>query len=550
MKKIGLSIAASIGSFCLIFHSTCVLAQTDEPPVVSSQPDMTVNSAVGEADAEAVSQNQSLESTTLEGQVTSVSQLKDVQPIDWAFQALQSLVERYGALAGYPDGTFRGNRAMTRYEFAAALNAALDRINELISTGKENLVSREDLATLQRLQQEFTVELATLRGRVDALEARTAKLEATQFSTTTKLTGQAIFAVNAGGFDGERIIAPRGAVVSSDQPNPTVIYRASLDLNTSFSGNDLLKIRLVTGSDGITDNAAGFLEPNLGSTLDFSVPGRDGRFSLARLYYTFAPVKDLKVTIGPAIVAPDFVDKNRYASVSFLDFSTQALVSNFILLPRPGGAGAVIDWHPGGGALKLRGIYVAGDATNSLPENQRLIGGGGPQDIRLFPTAGGSADGGLFGDPYQGFVELEYAPNQTFTVRLQYSGGKVFSSGFHGFGVNFDLALSNQLGIFGRYGYAKYPNTTLGDISPNYWMAGVALRDLFVPRALAGIALGQPFIESAVGNATQTNFEAFYNFPVSDNIRVTPLIQVITHPANQKTNGTIVTGTLRTVFSF
>jgi porin len=550
MKKIGLSIAASIGSFCLIFHSTCVLAQTDEPPVVSSQQDMTVNSAVVEADAEAVSQNQSLESTTLEDQVTSVSQLKDVQPTDWAFQALQSLVERYGALAGYPDGTFRGNRAMTRYEFAAALNAALDQINELIRTGKENLVSREDLATLQRLQQEFAVELATLRGRVDALETRTAELEANQFSTTTKFTGQAIFAVNAGGFDGERIIAPRGAVVSEDQPNPTVIYRASLDLNTSFHGNDLLKIRLVTGSDGITDNAAGFLEPNLGSTLDFSVPGRDGQLSLARLYYTFAPVQDLKMTIGPRIVAPDFVDKNRYASVSFLDFSTQALVSNFILLPRPGGAGAVVDWHPGGGALKLRGIYVAGDATNSFPENQRLFGGGGSQDIRLFPTGGGGADGGLFGDPYQGFVELEYAPSQTFTVRLQYSGGRVFGSGFQGFGVNFDLALNNQLGVFGRYGYATYPDTTLGDISPNYWMAGVALTDLFVPRALFGIALGQPFIESAVGNATQTNFEAFYNFPVSDNIRLTPLIQVITNPANQEANGTIVTGTLRTVFSF
>lgn len=47
-------------------------------------------------------------------QVTSVSQLSDVQPTDWAFQALQSLVERYGCIAGYPDGTYRGNRALTR----------------------------------------------------------------------------------------------------------------------------------------------------------------------------------------------------------------------------------------------------------------------------------------------------------------------------------------------------------------------------------------------------------------------------------------------------
>ncbi|MGL5880145.1 MAG: iron uptake porin, partial [Xenococcaceae cyanobacterium] len=137
---------------------------------------------------------QSLAENSL-AQVTSVSQLSDVQPTDWAFQALQSLVERYGVIAGYPDGTFRGNRAMTRYEFAAGLNAALDRINELIATGSDNTVSRDDLATLQRLQQEFAPELATLRGRVDTLEATTAELEANQFSTTTKLEGEVIFAL-------------------------------------------------------------------------------------------------------------------------------------------------------------------------------------------------------------------------------------------------------------------------------------------------------------------------------------------------------------------
>jgi len=74
---------------------------------------------------------------------------------------------------------------LTRYEFAAGLNACLDRVNELIAAASE-LVTREDLATLQRLQEEFAAELATLRGRVDALEATTAELEANQFSTTTK----------------------------------------------------------------------------------------------------------------------------------------------------------------------------------------------------------------------------------------------------------------------------------------------------------------------------------------------------------------------------
>ena len=63
---------------------------------------------------------------TITQNVTSVSQLSDVRPTDWAFPALQSLVERYGCIAGYPDRTFRGNQATSRYEFAAGLNACLD----------------------------------------------------------------------------------------------------------------------------------------------------------------------------------------------------------------------------------------------------------------------------------------------------------------------------------------------------------------------------------------------------------------------------------------
>jgi len=83
-------------------------------------------------------------------QITSVSQLSDVQPTDWAFQALQSLVERYGVIAGYQI-VASGNRAITRYEFAAGLNA-VDRINELIAAGTADKV-RKGLATLQKLRR-------------------------------------------------------------------------------------------------------------------------------------------------------------------------------------------------------------------------------------------------------------------------------------------------------------------------------------------------------------------------------------------------------------
>ncbi|MGB0564921.1 MAG: iron uptake porin, partial [Spirulinaceae cyanobacterium] len=128
-----------------------------------------------------------------EAQFTGASKFTDVSPGDWAFQALDDLVRRYDCLKGYPNGTYRGNRALTRYEFAAGLNACLQQIERLIAETTADFVTREELETLRRLMQEFEAELATLGTRVDNLEGRVAFLEDNQFSTTTKLVGEVIF---------------------------------------------------------------------------------------------------------------------------------------------------------------------------------------------------------------------------------------------------------------------------------------------------------------------------------------------------------------------
>ncbi len=197
-------------------------------------------------------------------QVTSVSQLSDVQPTDWAFQALQSLVERYGVVVGYPNGTFQGNRAITRYEFAAGLNAALNRVNQLTASGLAAKVSREDLATLRKLQEEFAAELATLRSRVDSIEAATTELAANQFSTTTKLGGRLVFAVNGGTIVGDRENRP--------DPNATAFSYGLLNFESSFTGSDVLFTQLVIGSGGEQDEATK-VTPALLSFLDYSGVG-------------------------------------------------------------------------------------------------------------------------------------------------------------------------------------------------------------------------------------------------------------------------------------
>ncbi|HEY9599542.1 MAG TPA: iron uptake porin, partial [Cyanophyceae cyanobacterium] len=212
-------------------------------------------------------------------QVTNVSQLRDVSPGDWAYEALRSLVERYGCIAGYPDGTYRGNRAMSRYEFAAGLNACLNQIERLIA-GQGGAVSREDFEQLQRLVQEFQTELTTLGTRVDNLEGRVAFLEDHQFSTTTKLNGEAIFAL-ADIFGGNDNIQG-----DRDFEDNTVFFdRVRLNLDTSFTGKDRLRTRLQAGNYTDFD-----VQTNSGLTregrLGFTATG-DNNVTLDKLWYRF-----------------------------------------------------------------------------------------------------------------------------------------------------------------------------------------------------------------------------------------------------------------------
>jgi hypothetical protein len=135
------------------------------------------------------------------------------------------------------------------------------KVNELIRSGTNNLATKKELTALQRLQEEFAAELATLRGRVDALEARTAELEANQFSTTTKLHGEVIFALTdvlAGDNVSTRLPAlPLDPITQASQgsrrfdteeQSTVFANRVRLELHTSFTGTDDLKIRLVAGN--------------------------------------------------------------------------------------------------------------------------------------------------------------------------------------------------------------------------------------------------------------------------------------------------------------
>lgn len=567
-----------------------------EPQNLQVSEALPASNTIADASSTITSVNQLLANEESMGQVTSVSQLSDVRPTDWAYQALASLVEKYGCIAGYPDGTFRGNRAATRYEMAAALNACLDVISDRFAT-------KEDLATLQRLMNEFAAELATLRGRVDKLEARTAALEATQFSTTTKLTGTAVMSVQYGGRPSSNSILSSppfslgSAVPSSEVPgaapvalniftvptqtNPTVIAGVILNLNTSFTGTDLLQTSLSTGNGGLDAiSAYGVgLNENLGSpigaTSTFSAPlpyfspsqyywsGFGPGVNLYRLAYSFKPTRDITITAGPQFYPSDIIDTNSWANSPASDFGTYFFINNPFIVPYAmnflGGAGAAIQWNPNEGPFTMRALYVAANAGN--------------------PLSSSSPSGGFAGDPFQASLELEYANTfgngrNSYAFKLQGTYSKTFGVESQAGGINFELNLG-RLGIFGRAGVAGIPNGYVPLVSPlpyaffgipasgmmaYTFMAGIGYKDLLVPGSVLAAAAGAPFINSApssgfINNADQVNVEAFYKFPISDNISITPIFTAIINPNN--TNGAglisgqpILQGVIRTTFTF
>jgi hypothetical protein len=100
-------------------------------------------------------------------QVTSVTQLRDVQPTEWSYQAISNLVSRYGCVAGFPDGTFRPGEPATRAQLAALTSACLDRISEFQSAADAQLAAA--------LRAEFAKELGATNARVSALELAAAQ---------------------------------------------------------------------------------------------------------------------------------------------------------------------------------------------------------------------------------------------------------------------------------------------------------------------------------------------------------------------------------------
>jgi len=491
-------------------------------------------------------------------QVTSVSQLSDVQPTDWAFQALQSLVERYGCIAGYPDGTFKGNRALSRYEFAAGLNACLDRISELIAAATADLATKEDLATLQRLQDEFAAEIASIRGRVDALEARAAELEANQFSTTTKLSAEVIFAFS-------------DAFGDDTEANTVFQDRIRLNFLTSFTGKDLLQTRLQAG------NTPPLLTGTLGT--------QEGRFT-----YDGPSGNDVELDILRYIFP---VGKK----VKFQILANDALHHYYVDTVNPyfeglaGGSNAISRFGERNPIYRI-GPFGAGAAVAITPAKKLRIDLGYIANEAEDPSEGA----GLFNGSYSGIAQVVYGDRYKVGLTYVHAYNGTTASNFptrfvlggtgtglanlsparlsaattlssarantpvvsNAYGLQTSLKFNSKFIMNGWVGKIDSRLIGLGDADIWTYALTFGFIDLFREGNFGGIVVGaEPTLRGLEVPGPEDfdrdfafHIEAFYKYRVNDNILITPGVIWLTSPNQDADNGDAVIGTIRTTFTF
>lgn len=489
-------------------------------------------------------------------QVTSVKQFSDVKPTDWAYQALSNLVERYGCVAGYPNGTFAGGKAMTRFEAAALLNSCLDRVTETTDE-------------LKKLLAEFDTELTVLTARVDGLENKVRTLQAQQFSTTTKLSGEASMIL--GGVPNYTAAGVKG------YGNTTFNYDLRINLDTSYTGQDLLRTRLRTGN--FSKYPFGTSSNNI-FKLDKAEDWNNAVY-IDRLYYQFPVGKNqaTKLTIGALV---------RNTEMAWIP---SAYKSNILDTFAVGGAGAVYNKATGEGVgLQWKQPVAKGKPAWVFNANY-VVNGSGVNSANTTCT-GGCKNGASGADSSYGVFNSESGINimtqlgykaPQWGAAVGYRYGTTQSGVRDGNGVaGSTLGLgqySNAVAVNGywqpkktgavpsvsvgyAYNFVEGNSTSTGATaqkqaqSSKSWMVGLQWDDAFIKGNAAGVAFGQPANSAGASGNNPWLVEWFYKYQVSDNISVTPALFYASGSSNSTTNAAAqpmfngLGGVIQTTFKF
>jgi len=224
---------------------------------------------------------------------------EDVPRTHWAYDAVDYLVKK-GLVEGYPDGTYKGDRTLTRYEFAQVIARAYAAIEELVNKGGEVAIDTE--AIINDLMEEFGPEIEDLRKLANETKARVDDLEKKLQDNSTKDADLAAKLEKIGTkikFNG--IMKLRWEGKYYDQPGNARIQRPRISFRFDLSApvNDEVTFGGRLGTGGVGSNVAS--ETTLTSVFGIKA------FDLERAYLQWNPANWPNWTFTCGKFAPNWV---------------------------------------------------------------------------------------------------------------------------------------------------------------------------------------------------------------------------------------------------
>ena len=514
----------------------------DAAPVVSGARNLILNKASGTTPVK-VAASETTPATTTPATKPLTDFTDDVatdivKPGDWQYIALQGVATKYGCNPNL------NNQPVSQLEFASGLSTCLGKVEPLLAQ-QPGSVTREDLEVIKRLTQEYRAQLTEIDGRLVNTDKKVAQLQANQFSTTTKLKGEAVFNVT-------------GLLSGGDGSNIVLGDRVRLLFQSSFTGKDILWTRLATGN-----------QPSLGTTFKNPIPATasspggqviesngNNSISVDWLAYQF-PVANTNVYVAAfnglqADYAPTYG-------------------SNFDDFTGAGGAlSAFAESSPiykiGGGSGVGTNIPIADTGLTSVSLGYFAFNANTPGN-----TA--TTTGGLFGTDNSIFSQLNFKLSPQLEGGLTYINSSHDRTIFNGTGVFVGTPLANNtdktspggrtnansFGAAFAYkasdklafnSFAMTTNANRGGKTDNIWSygAGVSFPDVDGKGSLAGLFVGaEPYVGGK--GSVPLHFEGFYKYKFSDNISITPGLIYLTSPDQINNNGALI-GVVRTTFTF
>ena len=492
-----------------------------------------------------IDQYTTLEETEKE-QFNQVDQLQDIQPGDWAADALQNLIDHYQCIPGNIQ-KFEGNKTINREEFAAILNLCLTELEKLIITSNQIFINKEDLTKLQQLKNQFAPELVKLNQKLEKGENRTEILRANKFSPTGKLTGD--IAIGMVGLFGEKKAG------NDLQDNGIIIHRTRLNFDSSFTGKDFLRVRLqARNSTSLNTNITGTNMTRL------SIDGSDNNaISLNDSFYYKFPVSDRTNIwiIGGSFGAENIVNLMNPPITSDSNHGISAFGLFNPVYRMALGPGIAIK-HKFDDQLSFTFNYRARNSNVSTPQF------------------------GLFNGNYALVTELAYTPSKNFGIGFAYINNYFRGSNidlFGGIGSEFarkpfnnvsssvnSYAIQTHITIMPNFdisGWASLSNVQAesginkgANADIINWAVIFSFLDVGKKGDFVGLIFGMPpqtiynDLKSRQDQDTSLLFDMFYRYQVNDNLALTPGFMLVTNPEHNQNNPPIYIGILRGSFRF